>query len=65
MALVRRIQIANFRGIRRLDWLPQPGINCLIGSGDSGKSTVLDAVDYCLGSRRTISVSDADFSIWT
>ena len=61
MALVRRIQIANFRGIRLLDWLPQPGINCLIGSGDSGKSTVLDAVDYCLGSRRTISVSDADF----
>jgi len=39
-----------------------PGrFNCLIGPGDSGKSTVLDAIDLCLGARRNIQISDADF----
>jgi putative ATP-dependent endonuclease of OLD family len=42
-------------------WLPSPGLNCLIGPGDSGKSTVLDAIDFCLGARRNIQFTDADF----
>ena len=61
MARIRRIEIANFRGIQRLAWCPAPGINCLIGPGDSGKSTVLDAIDLCLGARRNVQFSDADF----
>ncbi len=61
MARIRKIEIANFRGIKELTWCPTPGINCLIGPGDSGKSTVLDAIDFCLGARRTIQFTDADF----
>ncbi len=61
MARIRKIEIANFRGIRSLSWLPAPGINCLIGPGDSGKSTVLGAIDLCLGARRNAQFSDADF----
>ena len=61
MARIRKIEITNFRGIQRLVWCPAPGINCLIGPGDSGKSTVLDAIDLCLGARRNIQISDADF----
>lgn len=61
MARVRLIQIRNFRGIASLDWAPSPGMNCLIGPGDSGKTTVLDAVDLCLGARRSVPFSDADF----
>lgn len=61
MARIRKIEIANFRGIQRLSWCPAPGINCLIGPGDSGKSTVLDAIDLCLGARRNVQFSDADF----
>ncbi|AFT70378.1 MULTISPECIES: ATP-dependent nuclease [Alloalcanivorax] len=61
MAKIRKIEIANFRGIQRLAWCPSPGINCLIGPGDSGKSTVLDAIDLCLGARRNFQFSDADF----
>ena len=44
-----------------MQWFPSPGINCLIGPGDSGKSTVIDAIDLCLGARRTIVLTDADF----
>lgn len=61
MARIRKVEIRNFRSIKYLDWLPSPGLNCLIGPGDSGKSTVLDAIDYCLGARRTIQFNDADF----
>lgn len=61
MARLRKIEIENFRCIKSLAWQPSPGINCLIGAGDSGKSTVLEAVDLCLGARRTVQFSDADF----
>lgn len=61
MARICRLEIQNFRSIKSLDWLPSRGINCLVGPGDSGKSTILDAIDYCLGARRNISFGDADF----
>ena len=61
MARIRRIEILNFRGIQNLHWSPSPGINCLIGPGDSGKSTVLDAIDLCLGARRNLQFYDTDF----
>lgn len=41
--------------------MPSSGVNCLIGPGDAGKSSVLDAIDYCLGARRSITITDADF----
>ncbi|MET3233307.1 UNVERIFIED_ORG: putative ATP-dependent endonuclease of OLD family [Burkholderia sp. 1263] len=62
MTKIRKIEIRNFRGIRELDWFPAPGINCLIGPGDAGKSTVLDAIDLCLGARRNIGIADSDFN---
>lgn len=61
MALIRVLEIENFRAVKALRWLPGPGLNCLIGPGDSGKSTVLDAVDLCLGARRSFTFTDADF----
>ena len=61
MALVRLLEIENFRAVKCLRWLPGPGVNCLIGPGDSGKSTILDAIDFCLGARRSLSFTDADF----
>ncbi len=61
MARIRRLKISNFRSIQALDWVPSPGINCLIGPGDSGKSTILDAIDLCLGARRNSAFGDMDF----
>lgn len=58
---IRKIEIRNFRGIEGLTWYPSEGINCLIGAGDSGKSSVLDALDICLGARRSVQITDADF----
>lgn len=61
MARIRKVEIANFRGIRSLVWHPAPGLNCLIGPGDSGKSTILDAIDLCIGARRNVQFADTDF----
>jgi putative ATP-dependent endonuclease of OLD family len=61
MPTIRKIEIANFRCLKKFSWLPAPGINCLIGPGDSGKSTILDAIDYCLGARRNLQLVDTDF----
>lgn len=61
MSVIRAIQIQNFRSIKELSWNPKPGLNCLIGSGDSGKSTILDAIDLALGARRSFNFTDADF----
>ncbi|ELM3617458.1 AAA family ATPase [Aeromonas sobria] len=61
MVRICKVEIQNFRTIRLLNWQPSPGLNCLIGPGDSGKTTVLDAIDLCLGARRNISFADTDF----
>lgn len=61
MARIRSIQIEHFRGIRAFSWLPSPGVNCLIGPGDSGKSSILDAIALCLGARRNVQLTDSDF----
>lgn len=62
MAQIRKLEVRNFRSIKTLSWAPTPGINCLVGPGDSGKSTLLDAIDLCTGARRTIQFTDADFT---
>lgn len=61
MARIRKLSIRNFRSIQSLDWAPSPGINCLVGPGDSGKSSILDAIDLCLGARRSAPFGDTDF----
>lgn len=60
---IRRLLIRNFRGIRSLDWnLPDhTRLYALIGPGDGGKSTVLNAIDYLLGDRWNIPFTDTDF----
>ena len=48
---IRKLKIVHFRGIASLDWTPSHSFCCLIGPGDSGKSTVLDGVEALLSSR--------------
>jgi hypothetical protein len=60
MKLIRLV-VKNFRGIAELDWATnQRPLCCLIGPGDSLKSTVLDAVEAALSSR-WFAFSESDF----
>lgn len=60
---IQRLQIDNFRGINSLDWkLPvAEQLISLVGAGDSGKSTILEAIHFLLGDRWNITFSDTDF----
>lgn len=55
------IDIRNFRGIKELTWSPAPRVNCLIGPGDSNKTTILDAIELGLSPRTYLLADDADF----
>ncbi|TPG33789.1 ATP-dependent nuclease [Mycolicibacterium hodleri] len=60
---IRRVDIENFRGIKELTWIIAKDQNfvCLIGPGDSTKTTILDAMYLALSERYSLSLSDADF----
>lgn len=46
--LIRRLTIERFRGIEGLVWHPSPGLNVLLGGGDVGKTTILEAIALLL-----------------
>ena len=59
---IRKIKIKNFRGVKELDWsLPNADIFCLIGKGDSSKSTILEAIRYAFHPQWNLTLSDSDF----
>ena len=60
---IKHVRIKNFRGIKQAD-LTFPDTQrliCLIGPGDSTKSTVLTAIHYALWPSWNLSVSSSDF----
>ncbi|ALL68242.1 AAA domain [Paraburkholderia caribensis MBA4] len=58
---IEGLWITHFRGIESLEWRPARGLNCLIGPGDSGKTTVLDAIELLFAERQNASFHDLDF----
>src|SRR5690242_16423202 len=59
--IIRRLTINRFRGIEKLAWCPEPGLNIILGGGDAGKSTILDALALLFNPSTTAAISDADF----
>lgn len=60
-ATIRQLTIERFRGIRSLKWNPAPGLNVILGGGDVGKSTILDAVALLLNPSNAAVVSESDY----
>lgn len=58
---LRKLIIKNFRGIREMEWNLTGDMICLIGPGDSTKSTILLALEYLFSGNWSLSVSDVDF----
>lgn len=60
---IRRIDIENFRGIKRSSWrLPKDQtFFALIGPGDSTKTTLLTAIERALHDRSGTTFADTDF----
>jgi len=58
---VYHVLIERFRGIKKLDWSVAGRCICLVGPGDSSKSTILDAVELALLPRYGFPFDDSDF----
>ena len=58
---IRRLGISRFRGIRQLVWEPRGPFVCLLGPGDSTKTTILDAIELVLAPRWSVQFDDSDF----
>jgi energy-coupling factor transporter ATP-binding protein EcfA2 len=58
---LRRLEIENFRGVKSLDWRHIAETAALVGPGDSGKSTILDAIERVLSPKWIVPFDDTDF----
>lgn len=62
MAKIHTLRIENFRGIQQLEHIfGTTNFVCLIGRGDSGKTTILHAISAVLSPRWNYSFYDTDF----
>ncbi|MBS0278527.1 MAG: hypothetical protein JSR81_12975, partial [Proteobacteria bacterium] len=61
---IRHLSVRNFRGIGELDWsIPDRNVLCLIGRGDSTKSTILEALRRVFHPQWNLAFDDADFHL--
>ncbi|MEE0740653.1 AAA family ATPase [Ruminococcus sp.] len=60
---IRHVKIDNFRGIKHaeLTFPTEQRLICLIGAGDSTKSTVLTAIHFTLWPSWNLIISSSDF----
>ena len=61
MARIYELKITNFRGIKSFSNKLNKDFVCLLGRGDSGKTTILDAISYILSPSWNLSFFDSDF----
>lgn len=55
------LTISRFRGIKEFEWKIAEKTACLVGPGDSSKSTILTAIEYVLLPHSNLRLTDADF----
>ncbi|MDP9177061.1 MAG: ATP-binding protein [Gemmatimonadota bacterium] len=53
--------IERFRGIKKLSWLPGKGVNVILGGGDVGKTTILDAIGLLFSPNNSSMLFDSDY----
>lgn len=61
MPFIRRLTVKRFRGLLDFEWRPSSGLNVILGGGDVGKTTVLDAVALLLSPTNSTLLTDADY----
>jgi putative ATP-dependent endonuclease of OLD family len=58
---IYKLRIERFRGIRELSLRPARGVNVILGGGDVGKTTILEAIALLLSPTNATTVSDIDY----
>jgi putative ATP-dependent endonuclease of OLD family len=60
-ACILRLLIERFRGIPHLSWQPANGLNVVLGGGDVGKTSILDAIGLLLSPTNPSVLADTDY----
>ena len=60
-ATILKLTIDRFRGIESLDWNPAASMNIVLGGGDVGKTTILEAIALLLSPSNSVILSEADY----
>lgn len=55
------LHIQRFRGINKVTWRPGTGVNVILGGGDVGKTTILEAIALLLSPINPTNLSDPDY----
>src|SRR6266851_4626901 len=59
--VIYRLAIERFRCIKTLSLFPDKGVNLILGGGDVGKTTILDAIALLLSPTNPTTLSDTDY----
>ena len=59
--VIKKLTIERFRGIKSLVWLPGRGVNIILGGGDTGKTTILDAICLLLSPTNAAALAESDY----
>ena len=59
--LIRQLTLRRFGRFEDFTWYPSVGINCLIGPGDAGKTTILDAIGRATSAAPAAAASEHDY----
>ena len=60
---IYKLTIQRYRSIKHLSWRPARGVNLILGGGDVGKTTILDAINLLLSPTNSASVLDSDYNL--
>ena len=60
-ATIPKLKIERFRGIEALEWNPAADVNIVLGGGDIGKTTILEAIALLLSPSNTVVLSEAGY----
>lgn len=60
-AVLKRLRLQNYRGLEDFAWNPNPGVNVILGGGDVGKTTILDALALLLSPSSSAQVTEGDY----
>lgn len=60
-AVLKRLRLQRYRGLEDFAWNPNPGVNVILGGGDVGKTTILDALALLLSPSSSAQVTEGDY----
>jgi putative ATP-dependent endonuclease of OLD family len=59
--LIRQLTLCRFGRFEDFTWYPSAGINCLVGPGDAGKTTILDAIARATSAAPAAAAAEHDY----